>query len=71
MKPPKKWKMAIVIWMAIYPLITSIFFFLGKYLIQINPLPLRTLIITLIAVPIMAFVLIPFLQKVFKNWLFK
>ena len=71
MKPPKRWKMAIVIWLAIYPLITLIFAVLGKYLILIEPLPLRTLLITVIAVPIMAFVLIPTLQKVFHNWLFK
>ena len=25
MKPPKRWKMAIVIWLAIYPLITTVF----------------------------------------------
>jgi antibiotic biosynthesis monooxygenase (ABM) superfamily enzyme len=71
MAAPKKWKMAIVIWLAIYPLITLILALLGKQLMQINPLPLRTLIITLIAVPTMVFVLIPFLQKALKNWLFK
>lgn len=71
MTPPKKWKMAIVIWLAIYPLITLIFFLLGKQLIQIEPLPLRTLIITLIAVPTMVFILIPALQKLLRNWLFK
>jgi antibiotic biosynthesis monooxygenase (ABM) superfamily enzyme len=71
MKPPKKWKMAIVIWLAIYPLITTIFALLGKQLILINPLPLRTLIITIIAVPIMVFVLIPTLQKLLHNWLSK
>ena len=71
MKPPKKWKMAIVIWLAIYPLITIIFATLGKQLILIEPLPLRTLIITLIAVPTMVFVLIPSLQKLLHNWLFK
>jgi len=71
MKPPKKWKMAILIWLAIYPLITLIFTVLGKHLIQINPLPLRTLIITLIAVPIMVFILIPTLQKLLHNWLTK
>jgi len=63
MKPPKKWKMAIIIWLAIYPLITTIFALLGKQLMLINPLPLRTLIITVIAVPIMVFVLIPTLQN--------
>lgn len=71
MKPPKKWKMAIVIWLAIYPLITTIFALLGKQLILIEPLPLRTLIITVIAVPIMVFVLIPTLQKLLHNWLKK
>lgn len=71
MKPPKKWKMAIVIWLAIYPLITTIFALLGKQLIQIEPLPLRTLIITVIAVPIMVFILIPTLQKLLRNWLSK
>lgn len=71
MKPPKKWKMAIVIWLAIYPLITLILAVLGKPLMQVNPLPLRTLIITLIAVPTMVFVLIPTLQKLLKNWLHK
>jgi len=71
MKPPKKWKMAIVIWLAIYPLITSIFALLGKQLILIEPLPLRTLIITIIAVPIMVFILIPTLQKLLRNWLSK
>jgi antibiotic biosynthesis monooxygenase (ABM) superfamily enzyme len=69
MKPPKKWKMAIVIWLAIYPLITTIFALLGKQLILIEPLPLRTLIITVIAVPIMVFILIPTLQNLLRNWL--
>lgn len=71
MKPPKRWKMALIIWLAIYPLITLIFAVFGKHLIQINPLPLRTLLITVIAVPIMAFILIPTLQKIFHKWLFK
>lgn len=71
MKPPKKWKMAIVIWLAIYPLITTIFALLGKQLILIEPLPLRTLIITIIAIPIMVFILIPTLQKLLHNWLTK
>lgn len=71
MKPPKKWKMAIVIWLAIYPLITTIFALLGKQLILIEPLPLRTLIITIIAVPIMVFILIPTLQKLLHKWLTK
>lgn len=71
MKPPKKWKMAIVIWLAIYPLITLIFVLFGKQLMQIEPLPLRTLAITIIAVPTMVFVLMPNIQKLLHKWLFK
>ena len=71
MNPPKKWKMAIVIWLAIYPLITTIFVLFGQQLIQINPLPLRTFAITIIAVPVMVFGLIPLLQKVLHKWLIK
>lgn len=71
MKPPKRWKFAIVVWLAIYPLITTVFAVFGKYLMQIDPLPLRTLIITAVLVPIMVFLLIPFLQKVLGKWLHK
>jgi antibiotic biosynthesis monooxygenase (ABM) superfamily enzyme len=69
MKPPKKWKMAIVIWLAIYPLITTVFAVFGKYLMQIEFLPLRTLSITIVLVPIMVFILIPVLQKLLAGWL--
>lgn len=71
MKPPKKWKMAVMIWLAIYPLITTVFAVFGKYLMQINPLPLRTFAITVVLVPIMVFILIPLLQKLLGNWIHK
>lgn len=71
MKPPKKWKLAIVIWIAIYPTITTIFLLFGKQLMIINPLPLRTLCLTVVVVPLMVFVLIPLLQKLLGNWLKK
>lgn len=71
MAAPKKWKMAVIIWIAIYPTITTLFFLLGSVLLKIPYLPVRTLILTLIVVPLMVFVLLPFLQKVFKNWLSK
>ena len=71
MKPPKKWKMAILIWIAIYPTVTLIFTLFGKQLMEIHPLPLRTLILTAVVVPLMAFVLIPSLQKLLGSWLQK
>lgn len=71
MKPSKRWKMAIIIWLAIYSLITTVFILFGEHLLLINPLPLRTLCITGVLVPIMVFILIPVLQKIFRNWLSK
>ncbi|PBQ30926.1 hypothetical protein CNR22_03775 [Sphingobacteriaceae bacterium] len=71
MKPPKKWKMAIVIWLAIYPLITAVFMIFGKYLMQIEFVPLRTLVMTLILVPTMVFILMPFVMKLLGDWIKK
>jgi len=70
MQKPKKWKMAIIIWIAIYPTITTIFLLFGKYLKQLPP-PLTTLAVTLVAVPLMVFVLLPVLTKWFNKWLMK
>ena len=68
MKPPKKWKVAVVIWLAIYPLITIIFE-VFKPLMMIEFLPLRTLLITVVVVPIMVFIILPTLQKLLAKWL--
>jgi len=70
MKPPAKWKTAVLIWLAIYPSINFLFFFMGDFLESLPPL-LRTLVLTGILVPLMVFVLLPFLQKTFKSWLHK
>jgi antibiotic biosynthesis monooxygenase (ABM) superfamily enzyme len=62
--------MAILIWFAIYPTANLIFILFGE---RIDPLPvyLKTLVLTLILVPTMVFVLLPLLQRIFKNWLMK
>ena len=70
MKPPPKWKIAVLIWLAIYPSITLLFLLVGEQLLLI-PLPFRTLAITLVLVPLMVFVLLPALQKLFSGWLQK
>lgn len=63
--------MAIMIWIAIYPTITLFFILFGEYLLMVNPLPLRTLAITVIIVPLMVFLIIPFLQKLMGKWMQK
>lgn len=69
MRQTPRWKNAVIIWIAIYPLITSLMLIAGKWLNQINPMPLRTLCMTIILVPTMVFIIIPLLNKIFKNWL--
>ncbi len=68
MKPPKKWKFALMVWVAIYPAITLLSFLIGNE-IKDFPLALRTLIMTGILVPLMVYVLLPLLRKILGNWL--
>jgi antibiotic biosynthesis monooxygenase (ABM) superfamily enzyme len=70
MKQAPKYKMAVVIWLAIYPTINLIMWLLGDFLSTL-PLPLRTLVLTLILVPLMVYVLLPLVNKAFHRWLTK
>lgn len=70
MKQPPKWKFALMVWMAIYPSITIVQLLIGKQLTSL-PLPLRTLIMTGILVPLMVYVLLPLFRKLLGNWLNK
>lgn len=59
-----------MVWFAIYPAITLLTYLIGD-LIKKLPLPLKTLIMTGILVPLMVFVLLPLLRKILGNWLNK
>ena len=56
MKHPPKWKFAVIVWIAIYPAITLLTYLIGDK-INYLPLPLKTLIMTGILVPLRVFVL--------------
>lgn len=58
---------ALKIWVVIYPSITIFYLVFGKYLAEI-PLYLRTLVLTLILVPWMVFIGLPFLHIVLKRF---
>jgi hypothetical protein len=66
----EKHKRAVLIWISIYPLITLLLFVSADGL-RGWPLPLRTLLLTIIAVPVVVYVLLPFYSRLFKNWLNK
>ena len=65
---PRRYRQALIVWIAIYPTITLVLELAGP-LIQDWPLPLRTLALTAVVVPTMVFVLLPTLQRVFAGWL--
>jgi hypothetical protein len=67
--PPPRYKMAIVSWLAIYPLVIIILEVLAPIL-QNLPIPLRAGLITLIAIPTMTYILMPRMTKLFSHWLY-
>jgi len=68
--PPPRYKMALVVWLAIYVLITGLQALTGDLLANL-PLMLRTFILTAVTVPLMTFLVMPLLTRVFKNWLYR
>ncbi len=62
----KKLKNTFIVWIAIYPAITAILLLFGDYLNNLN-LFVRTLILTIVLVPLMVYALIPFWTKVFRT----
>lgn len=68
--PPTKWKMAVLTWMVIYPLILLLSTLAGMFLDFLHPF-LRMLIISMILVASMTYFLMPNITKVFAKWIFK
>jgi antibiotic biosynthesis monooxygenase (ABM) superfamily enzyme len=66
--PPPRHRFALIVWIAIYPTITTVLQLSGP-LIGEWPLPVRTLALTAVVVPLMVFVLLPTLQRAFAGWL--
>ncbi|WP_091152598.1 hypothetical protein [Mucilaginibacter pineti] len=69
MKTPKKWKMALLTWICIYPLINIIFITVMPVIGSWHPL-LKTLLTTIILVPLMG-LSIELLRKQVGDWLYK
>jgi antibiotic biosynthesis monooxygenase (ABM) superfamily enzyme len=67
--PPPRHKMVVITWLAVYPLITAIFF-LGQPLLMQLPLALRTLLLTVLMVPAMTYLIMPGMARVFRRWLY-
>lgn len=66
---PSRYKLAIVTWAAAYPTITFLLAAFKPLGLMALPLPLRTLLLTAILVPTMAFVLVPGISRIMRGWL--
>ncbi|HEY9259840.1 hypothetical protein [Chitinophaga sp.] len=60
-------KMAFIIWLAIFPLITLTFYLFGDLLLLL-PLVLRTFILTIIIVPTVFYIIVPFYTRLLSAW---
>ncbi|WP_063774114.1 hypothetical protein [Streptacidiphilus rugosus] len=59
---PSVHRRALITWLAVYPTITTAFFVLGPHTAHL-PIPLRTLILTAVVVPVVVYLLVPLLLK--------
>jgi antibiotic biosynthesis monooxygenase (ABM) superfamily enzyme len=67
--PPPPYKMALLTWITIFPLITAIVAVTGPLLEEL-PLALRLAIMTAIAVPLMTWVVMPRVTRLLRGWLY-
>ena len=65
---PPRYKMALITWIGAYAAITAILYELGPAMAT-WPLPLRTLLISVLMVVTLTWVVIPTLTRVFRGWL--
>ena len=69
-KQPKKWKMAIIVWIAIVPLIFTIIPIFKPKLIAIG---LNAIFVELLLTSVLVFLMVygaqPLLMRLFRNWL--
>ena len=70
MKQTPKWKFSVMVWIAMYPAITLLTYLISDKINNL-PLPIKTLIMTGILVPLMIFVSLSILRKILGNWLNK
>ena len=64
---PKVWKMLLISWLFVYPVINLMFLTVFPLVVDFHPL-LRTLVFTIILVPLMG-IFIPKLHRYFWGWI--
>ena len=65
---PPRYKLAVITWLGVYPILTLTLALLGP-MMENWPLPLRTLLVTVLLVPLLVYVIFPLLNRAFRGWL--
>lgn len=65
---PPRYKQAVITWLGVYPALTLTLAVLGPT-IEPWPLPFRTLLVTLVLVPVLTWVIFPLLMRIFRSWM--
>lgn len=65
---PPRYKLAVITWLAIFPLITIVLALFGSLLMQ-PPLVMRTFVLTVTLVPVMTYLIVPLYMRLFAGWL--
>lgn len=66
--PSRRFRTALLSWAAVWPLITLLLFLAEPLLVGLA-LPIKTLLVTALLVPLMNFLVMPFLTRRFASWL--
>lgn len=67
--PPPRYKMALLTWLAIFPLIIGINLLFGAWLTPL-PMVLRSLVLSITLVWLMTYVVMPRMTRLFTRWLY-
>lgn len=67
--PPPRYKMALITWLAVFPIVSGISVLFGSILNRL-PVLVRTLIMTIVLVSLMTYVIMPQMTRIFKRWLY-
>ena len=64
---PPRWKSMLVIWLSVYPLVTTLAALLGPHLRDL-PVPLQPLVMTLLLVPARTLVMLPLVSRLLAGF---
>ena len=66
---PPRYKMAVVTWLAVFPVVAVIFSLFGQWL-NLLPTLLRTLVFSAVMVTLMTYIIMPRMTRLFSFWLY-